>query len=77
MNFLPDVPVVKGDHFNLKAPNGDKIEHYGQKDIRLLAEYGDGNDAHVTSRYQATNVHRPIKSVYEPTPFGNLAIFLQ
>ena len=67
--------MVKGENYNLKAAHGRKIENYGQKDVRLVAEDGDGNDAHVTLRYQATNVHKPIKSVFETTQFGNLAIF--
>ena len=75
VNLLPEVTVVQGQTYNLMAAHGTKIEHYDHKDIRLVTEDGNGNDAHITSRYQATNVHKAIKSVYETTQFGNLAIF--
>merc|ERR1712185_163604 len=75
-DLLPDVPVKKAEQrYNLKAAHGTKIEHYGHKDVRLIAEDGNGDDAHVTSRYQATNVKKTIKSVYETSQHGNLAIF--
>ena len=50
-DLLPEVPVQKAQQrYNLKAAHGTQIEHYGHKDIRLVTEDGNGNDAHVTSR---------------------------
>ena len=76
MKLLPDVSVVQGQNYNLKAAHGTQIEHYGLKDIHLVAEDGDGNDAHVTSRYQATNARKPIKSVFETAQFFEPCDFL-
>ena len=41
----------------------------------MQTEDGNGNEAHVTSRYQSTDVRRAIKSVYETAQAGNIAIF--
>ena len=72
---LPDAPLALGETWNLKNPDGRELAHYGTKDIRLQAEDGNGDEAHVTSRYQSTDVRRAIKSVYETSQYGNLAIF--
>ena len=56
---FPDYPIVPSERLVLYEPSGQPLKHYGQKEMRFVAEDGQG----VNIRFDVANVVRPIVSV--------------
>ena len=56
---FPDYPIVSSERLALYEPSGKPLKHYGQKEVRFVAE--DGQNVNI--KFDVANVVRPIVSV--------------
>ena len=56
---FPDYPIVPSECLTLYEPSGKSLRHYGQKEVKFVAEDGQK----VTIKFDVANVVRPIVSV--------------
>ena len=68
---FPDYPIVPSESLALNRASGNPLKHYGQKEVRFVAEVGQN----VSIKFDVANVVRPIVSVGKLQQDGKEVVF--